>query len=560
MIAIGALRGIGSETTSSGVEGMRTARLSRGRSHEVASTRGVVVPPWIAPASLLVLATVFGGLTAQATWQDAVVQLASLPLLGWLLSQAGPWPRDRPTRLALVLLCSLLALPFLQLLPLPPALWTRLPGRGPIMIEFVAAQIALPWLPISLSPMRTWQGLLALLPAVTLFLAVLRLDLRSRRALTIVLICVGFASVILGLAQLATGPDSPFRFYGEGNVARGFFINRNHYAALLYVMVPFTAAWAIGLSADRRPEIIVGTALCLLVFVSLLLGLGMAQSRAGAAIAVVAGLASFGLTRTGGGPERSRGRWQLLSSATLVGVLLVLQFAAIGLLQRMEVDPIEDARWQFVKVTWRAIRDFLPFGSGFGTFADLYKAYESVEQLTPAYVNNAHNDYVEAALEGGGPAIALVAGFLIWFFWNGISLWRISGPKAASAIDLTLARAAAIAIFLLLLHSFVDYPIRSIALSTIFAIFCALMLPVWRRVASLGDGEPAAAGNLRSGRDGRKRGNSKNTRTPKRRSRSKASSFSMQRGVSGDLEQAALLPPEAHGNRMFWVVNGEATG
>ena len=90
------------------------------------------------------------------------------------------------------------------------------------------------------------------------------------------------------------------------------------------------------------------------------------------------------------------------------------------------------------------------------------------------YVNHAHNDYLELALEGGMPAILLMIAFLAWWSLRAFAIWR--SPNAAE-----LGRAACIASAAILLHSLVDYPLRTAAIATIFAMALALMADPPRR-------------------------------------------------------------------------------
>ena len=201
---------------------------------------------------VVVLAMLFGAGGTQG-WSDAVVQLAALPLLAWALFKLTPSQLGRGGRGAIILLCAILALPVLQLIPLPPSLWSSLPGRREFASAYEAVGMALPWLPISLNPSATQLGLLSLLPATAIFLAILSLEQRQRRILIVLMFIVAFASVVLDLQQTWEGPDSPLRFY-TGNTERfravGFFANSNHNAAFLYSAVPFIIAWAIGLVRD----------------------------------------------------------------------------------------------------------------------------------------------------------------------------------------------------------------------------------------------------------------------------------------------------------------------
>src|SRR5215469_865141 len=143
----------------------------------------------------------FGGGGNQG-WSDAVVQLAALPLLAWALFRLNPSQIDRNGQCAIVLLCAILALPLLQLMPMPPSLWRGLPGRGEIASAYEAAGMVPPWLPISLDSTATWLALLSLLPATAVFLAMLSLDRRSRRILIALIFVIAFASAVLDILQV----------------------------------------------------------------------------------------------------------------------------------------------------------------------------------------------------------------------------------------------------------------------------------------------------------------------------------------------------------------------
>jgi hypothetical protein len=54
-------------------------------------------------------------------------------------------------------------------------------------------------------------------------------------------------------------------------------------------------------------------------------------------------------------------------------------------------------------------------------------------------------------------------------------IWR-RPPQGAAGIDHSLARLATMAIALLIAHSFVDYPLRTSAMTAVFAFCCALLI------------------------------------------------------------------------------------
>jgi O-antigen ligase len=110
----------------------------------------------------------------------------------------------------------------------------------------------------------------------------------------------------------------------------------------------------------------------------------------------------------------------------------------------------------------------MPFGAGLGSFVKVYRLYESPDAVTTEYVIHAHNDYVELALELGLPGVILLLLFFGWWLVQSLAVWRKSegGPWA---------RAASIASAAVLVHSLVDFPLRTAAISACFAMCVALL-------------------------------------------------------------------------------------
>jgi O-antigen ligase len=422
------------------------------------------------------LAMLFGGGGNQG-WSDALVQLAALPLLAWAFLRLSPSQLDRYGQWAIALLCAILAWPLLQLIVMPPTLWSALPGRSGIAAAYEAAAIPFPWLPISLDPAATWLGLLSLLPGTAIFLAMLSLEPRSRRFLIVLMFMVIFASVVLDLLQTTGGAGSPLRFYAMTNRERavGFFANANHNAAFLYCAVPFVVAWATGLVLDRRRNRTVGLTFLAVLTLMIIVGVALTQSRSGLILLFIAGLSSLLLVWRHG---RGQSDWRLLHvaiGANLVGLLFAFQFGFAGFMGRVEYQGIEDMRWPAAHVTSKAAIANLPFGSGIGTFVPVYEEFAPRTLVEETYVNHAHDDWLELWLTGGIPAIVLVIGFLGWLAASIFRLW--GGPqREAPVLDVALAQAASIMIVLLLLHSVVDYPLRIPTLSVLLATACGFLI------------------------------------------------------------------------------------
>jgi O-antigen ligase len=105
----------------------------------------------------------------------------------------------------------------------------------------------------------------------------------------------------------------------------------------------------------------------------------------------------------------------------------------------------------------------------------VYKLYEDESRVTNTAMPHAHNDYAQLALELGIPGVILMLLFLLWWAAASSRAWRIADASP-------FARAAAIASAAILVHSIVDFPLRTGAISACFAMCLALL--VERRVRS----------------------------------------------------------------------------
>ncbi len=156
-------------------------------------------------------------------------------------------------------------------------------------------------------------------------------------------------------------------------------------------------------------------------------------------------------------------------------MLLIAAVAALALSPvggtglRSSATTSVQSRQQMTKTSAAAAADFMPFGSGVGTFERVYQLYEDHDRFdVTAVVNHAHDDYLELALETGIPGVIVL---LLFFAWWVRASWRAwTAPDADP-----YARAAVIASAAILIHSLVDFPLRTAAISSCFALCLALL-------------------------------------------------------------------------------------
>ena len=386
-----------------------------------------------------------------------------------------------------------------QLVPLPPSIWSLLPARGDFADNLAAAGLEIGWLPISVAPRATWLSALALLPPVALFLGVMQLGYGDRRRLTLVFLLTGTLGVGLGLLQVAQGSASPLRFFAFTNPteAVGFFANRNHHAALLYCLLLMAAAWSVSAVANlaaadvavrsrRAVPHVIAITLGFTVVVVLVAAQAMARSRAGLGLTIVAligALAMAYVAPLGAGDAAGRHRVmasrasiRFLFAAVSLAVLFGGQFALYRIQARFDLDALDDWRLHFARNTVEAAVAYMPFGSGMGTFVSVYQAFEkATDNVAGVYVNRAHNDFLELWLEAGLAGLFAMALFLVWLAIVFLRVWR-RGLEGAGHRDNLLAGAAVLSLVLLLAHSAVDYPLRTTALMAVFAFAAAMAL------------------------------------------------------------------------------------
>lgn len=437
-------------------------------------TRPARLLAWLTAATLL-SSMLLGGATWRTSEMDIAAQLLSLPLLAYALWRL---PRSHLSLVAgggLFLAFGAFVLPLLQLIPLPPDVLRELPGREIIYRSFEAAGVKPGWMPLSLEPASTRAVALAMIPALAVFLSSLQLGFRGRRHLCFLVVGFAFVSVLIALLQVQLGHEQVIGLHADGNSAIGFFANRNHLAALLYAALPIAAACAIGWLVDRRSSGWVGSLLFMLLFACLLLGVAMTRSRAGLALAGIGCAASLALAWSFAARYTMVHPSRFVWVGLVLGAGLILNFSLIGILERLETDVSDDYRFVIARYTGAAVFDFFPAGAGFGTFTPVYQIYEPASELMGVYANRAHNDWLELVLEGGAPAAILIAAAVLWWILGLKRCWG-RNPHNRSGLDAALQCAATVVIGLLLLHSMVDYPLRSTAIQVIFALAAAMLL------------------------------------------------------------------------------------
>lgn len=418
---------------------------------------------------LLALCVLLGGANREHALRLSLLELASLPVLamaGLRLHDMGGFVRHR---FLLTMAASVALIPLIQLVPLPPQLWTALPGREQAVLALEVAGLEPGWSTISLTPDHTWRSFLALLPPMALLTAALCLDRQALRTSLWVLIGMSALSILLGAAQGASGSDAlyPWSTTTRGSIS-GFFANRNHLATLCLVTLPFAAVlslrgWRRG--EDGRAAVWAGGLFVVLGIVAL----GAIRSRAGVLLAgPVLGLTALTVWIAWGRLRPGPGLIAMIA-AVVVAVSLVVGLGLNSILARFD-DDREEGRFQRWATVATAAQTYLPVGAGLGSFDPVYRSVEPLEELDETYFNRAHNEYLETWLETGWLGVAVLIAFLVWLTRRAWAAWR-----TGKGSEIELARAATVALLAILAHSAGDYPLRTVTLTATLALLCAVL-------------------------------------------------------------------------------------
>lgn len=372
------------------------------------------------------------------------------------------------------MIAAIVALIGLHLVPLPPAIWSALPGRDLAVQASALVGLEDAWRPLTLSPHRGWNAFYAMaVPAAVVVLAI-QLEAREHRRVLYLVIALACVSALLAVAQAASGMDPTFFPYRITNAGFpvGLFANRNHQAAMLCSALPLLALLASGARGPSRAVLHSAAGIIAVAFVLLVLASG---SRAGLGGLGLAGLASAAFLRSHEAPVRRRGA-RSKRPIYIAGFLAVVALAVFLAIVFSRADAFgrvaaSDVAEEYRFVVWSAVVGFIgqymPFGSGVGSFVELFQIYEPREMLGFSYWNHVHNDWLEWALELGLPAFALLAIASIALVHRTRAIW-VRLPLKKSAHQLAWGGVAIL--FILGLWSLVDYPLRVPSLAALAAL------------------------------------------------------------------------------------------
>jgi O-antigen ligase len=268
----------------------------------------------------------------------------------------------------------------------------------------------------------------------------------------------------------------------HGAQASGTYVNRNHFAGYLEMMLALGIGLLISGLSDRRssswkhllrnvlewllsPKMVLRLSLCVLV-----IALTTTHSRMGNTAffssLLIAGLIGIALSR-----HATRGTVVLLVSLVVIDLLIVGSwFGMERLAQRIEQTTTGEVRQREEPAahTLGMIRKYPVFGAGPGTFYVAFEAYRP--ETVVDYYDYAHNDYAQFASESGLLGLGILGLFVMLSLAAALrAQWQRRDPLMRG-----ISFACIMGVTAILIHSAVDFNLQIPANAVYFIVLLAL--------------------------------------------------------------------------------------
>src|SRR5438552_1658000 len=352
-------------------------------------------------------------------------------------------------------------------------LWSPLYVPGLLLLLLGALQLSFR---LTLDWTSTREAFLKLsLGLVLFFLATQLLAAGSQRVVHrfgLVVCAFAFLLSMFALVQLFSSHDKIYWTIPTPHAVFGPYVNRNHYAGLMEMLIPVAAAYA----ATRRVGLSLRLLLGFLVLIPVV-SVFISGSRGGllslcCEILIAAGIA-WQLV-----PKGSR-RSLLAVAAAGVVITVSLAFWLINTeasqrivealnLKSAANEPAAGTRIRVSRDSLRILKEHPWIGTGMGSFEVAFPAYQSFP--SDLLWDHAHNDYVEALAENGFVGGAMMLGGLVLFLRLAFSNLRVRLKSRAGWISC----GAAVGCCGILVHSLVDFNLHLPANAAWFAASMAI--------------------------------------------------------------------------------------
>jgi len=475
--------------------------VGEGRIGRLAQTLLVAATFIIVMWGALAFGAVYSWAFVPLAWGCAVTGVAALAFV------RKPAPSTTSLALALGFIAIVIAI---QLIPLTPSVLHRVSPSTErfLRVHMVGYSLDVPVdvaddvvntarlrpQPISLAPQKTIRGFLLFAAFATLLLGLVRL-FTAVGGMPVVrgLVLFGVALAIFGIVQYALSGGATYllKVYGFWTpiyraAPFGPFINRNHFAGWMLMVLPLAAAAACGSAGGERlrgVRDLVGwlsaspaaAQMLLLSTAAAIMGLSVliSNSRSGI-MAIGIELAILGWVIASRQASR-RARATTVGALAIVAIALVAWAGVDQFLSRaatLSHDlPTGGGRFGAWRDALRIAYDFPLAGTGLNTFGTAMVVYQSGSRDLLYW--EAHNDYLQILAEGGallslGVIVAVVA------FVSAVRKRFAEAPREGTTYWIRVG--AVIALTGIAIQSAMEFSLQMPGNAALFAVVAALAL------------------------------------------------------------------------------------
>lgn len=332
-----------------------------------------------------------------------------------------------------------------------------------ILLQVIFKKSAYPHDTISGALLYVAYGMLCFLATQTL------IRTSQARRIAVILALYGFALAAFALLQ-GISPNGRIywtRLPRMGGWIYGPYVNHNHYAGIMEMLVPIPLVLALSRLIPERARVPAGIAAAIMVGTIFLSG-----SRGGM-IAIFAELAFLATVLF---RQKKRVRVAIAAGAFAVVLISLLSWlggkeltarvSSISSEARTEISG--GMRLSIDRDAFQMFRRKPVLGWGLRTFPVVYPQFRSF--YTNFFINEAHNDYMQLLTEMGLVGFAVMVWFLVILYRRALS--KIANWTTQVTGALTLA--CMLGVTGILVHSFFDFNLQIPANAAWFYVYCSL--------------------------------------------------------------------------------------
>jgi O-antigen ligase len=368
-------------------------------------------------------------------------------------------------------------------------------GASLLFLTWIASQIrsvvvSVSWNPV-FAPMLAFLGLIALQLATRhsayryatyseamlyitygLLCFLITQTLRRTSQLCILAIVVSVFGSAVALFAILQSASSEGKLYWiktpqAGGWIYGPYVNHNHYAGLMEMLIPVPLVIAFTHFPNRIWKRLA------IVSAALMAGTLFLSGSRGGMIAFLVELTVLGFflfKRT----AKRRITWALALFPIIMVCLLAWlggseftqRVASIDTEARTEISG--GTRMNIARDSLKMFKQKPLLGYGLGTFPEVYPSFRSF--YTEFWINEAHDDYLQLLVETGLLGFSL----MLWFLWTTYSRAIKKLPGWENDLNGVLTLAAILGCTGIVVHSFVDFNLHIPANAAIFYVLCIL--------------------------------------------------------------------------------------